>query len=105
MQDLGFGGLWVSKVHHFIQQLVDDDKVVPYTFLLEFFEVLRKYFHHLVQKEENFSRICVSFCKCKEVEIVVADVEIVDAFAGKAWWDGGALVFGLTEQDRKFLDR
>lgn len=87
----------VTKVHHLIQQLVNDHKVVPYTLLLKFFEVLGEDLDDLVQKQEYFGGICVSFCKSEEVKVVVTDVEVVDAFAGEAWWDGGALVFGLTE--------
>jgi hypothetical protein len=40
LQDLALGRLDVAKVDHLVQQLVDDDKVVPDGFLLEFLEVL-----------------------------------------------------------------
>ena len=57
LQNLGLGCLWVAKVHHLIQQLVDDDKVVPYTFLLELLEVFCKDLDHLVEEEEDFGGI------------------------------------------------
>lgn len=97
LQDLCFGRLWVSKVHHLIQQLVDDDKVIPYALLLKLLEILCKDLDNLVQEQENLGGICVAFCEGEKVEVVVADVEVVDTFAGKAWWDGRALVFGLAE--------
>lgn len=39
LQDLGFGRLRVTKVHHLVEKLVDDDKVVPDRLLLELLEV------------------------------------------------------------------
>jgi len=96
--------LWVAKVHHLIEQLVDDDKVVSYTLFLELLEVLGKDLDDLVEEQENLGSIGVSFGEGEEVEVVVADVEVVDAFAGEAWWDCRALVFGLAQQNGKFLD-
>jgi hypothetical protein len=29
LKNLAFGRLWVPKVHHLVQQLVDDNEVVP----------------------------------------------------------------------------
>lgn len=34
LQDLALGRLRVSEIHHFVHELVDDDKIVAYTFLL-----------------------------------------------------------------------
>jgi hypothetical protein len=39
LQDLAFCRLGVSKVHHLVEKLVDDDKVVTDRFLFQFFEV------------------------------------------------------------------
>ena len=105
LQYLGLGGLWVAKVHHLIQQFVDDDKVVSYTLFFELFEVFCKDLDDLVKEQEDLGRIGVALGKGEEVEVVMADVEVVDAFAGEAWWDGRALLFGFAEQDRKLLDR
>jgi hypothetical protein len=105
LQNLGLGGLWVAKIHHLIQQLVDDHEIISYTLLLQLLEVLCEDLHHLMQEQEDLGGICVSFGEGEEVEIVVADVEVVDAFAGEAWGHGGALVFGLAEQNGKLLDR
>jgi hypothetical protein len=58
-----------------------------------------------VQEEEDLGGICVAFCKGEQVEVVMADVQVVDAFVGKAWRHGGAVFFGLAEQDRELLDR
>jgi hypothetical protein len=40
--------LRIAKVHHLIEKLVDDNKIVPYAFLLQLLEVLRKDFNDLV---------------------------------------------------------
>ncbi len=50
LQDLGLGRLGVPKVHHLVEQLVDDDKVVADGFLLERFEVFGEDFDDLVEK-------------------------------------------------------
>jgi hypothetical protein len=39
LKNLAFRRLWVPKVHHLIQQLVDDNEVVPDGFFLHFLEV------------------------------------------------------------------
>lgn len=105
LQNLGLGGLWVAKVHHLVQQLVDDDKVVPYTLLLKLFEVFGKDLDDLVQEQQYLGGIGVSFGEGKEVEVVMADIEVVDAFAGEARRDGGAFVFGLAQENGKLLHR
>ena len=97
LQYLGLGGLWVAKVHHLIQQFVDNDKVVSYALFFELFEVFCKDLDDLVEEQENLGRIGVALGQGEEVEVVVADVEVVDAFAGEAWWDCRALVFGLAQ--------
>ena len=47
LQNLAISSLWVAKVHEFIQQLIDDDKVVSDTLFLQLLEVLRE---HLQQQ-------------------------------------------------------
>jgi hypothetical protein len=105
LQYLGLGSLWVAKVHHLIQQLVDDYKVVPYALLFELLEVFCEDLDDLVEEQEDLGSIGVALGKGEEVKVVVADVEVVDAFAGEAWWDCRALVFGLAQQNGEFLDR
>ena len=39
LQDFALGRLGVTEVHHLVEKLVDDDKVVPDGFLLELFKV------------------------------------------------------------------
>lgn len=50
LQYLGFGSLWVPKVHHLIQQFVNDDKIVPYTLFLQLLEVFRENLHNLMEE-------------------------------------------------------
>ena len=70
-------GLWVAKIHHLVEQLVNDDKVIPYTLLLKLLEVLGEDLHDLVEKEQDFGSIGVSFCQCKEVEVIMSNVKIL----------------------------
>lgn len=42
LKDLAVSGLRVSKVHEFIQQLVDYDKVISDTLLLQLLKVFRE---------------------------------------------------------------
>lgn len=39
LKNLAFRCLWVAKVHHFVQQLVYDNEVVPDRLFLHFLEV------------------------------------------------------------------
>lgn len=57
LENLGLGCLGVSEIHHLVQQLVDDDEVVPDTLLLELLEVLRKYFDYPMQEQQYLRRI------------------------------------------------
>lgn len=50
LQDLALCSLGVSEVHHFIQQFVYNNEVVPDTLLLQFLEVLREDLHNLVEE-------------------------------------------------------
>jgi hypothetical protein len=50
LQDLGFGSLWVAKIHHFIEEFIDNNEVVPYRFLFELFEIFGEDFYNLVEK-------------------------------------------------------
>lgn len=42
LENLGLGGLGISKVHHLVKQLVDDNKIVADGFFFDDFEVLGK---------------------------------------------------------------
>jgi len=77
LQYLRLGSLGISEIHHLIEQLIDDDKVVSYTLFFELFEVLCKHLDDLVEKKEDLGSICVSFGERKEVEIVVSNVQIL----------------------------
>ena len=39
-KNLGVSGLWITKVHHLIKELVDDDKIVADTLLADLTKVL-----------------------------------------------------------------
>jgi hypothetical protein len=70
--------LWVTEVHHLIEQFIDNDKVVANTFLLQDLEILREHLHDFVEKEENLGRIGVFLCQRKDVKVAVTDVEILN---------------------------
>jgi hypothetical protein len=77
LQDLGFGSLWVAKIHHLVQQFVYDDEIVSNTLLLKLFEILSKDLDNLVEEKKDLSGIGVAFCEGEEVEIVVTNVEVL----------------------------
>ena len=78
MQYLALRSLWVSEVHHLIEQLIDDDEIVANTLFLQDFEVLREYLHNFVEEEEDFGCISVLLCQREDVKVAVADIEILD---------------------------
>lgn len=51
LKDLGFGGLRVAEVHHLVEKLVNNDKVVADGLFLEDLEVLCEYFDNFVEEE------------------------------------------------------
>lgn len=51
LENLRLGCLWVAKIHHLIEQLVDDNEIVPDRFLLELLEVFGEDLHNLVEEE------------------------------------------------------
>ena len=77
LQDLGFGGLWVPKVHHFIEEFIDDDEVVSYRFLFELFEIFREHFHDLMEKEKDFGSIRVALGQGEKIKIIMADIQVL----------------------------
>lgn len=60
LQDLALCCLWVAKVHHLVQQLVNDDEVVANTLFLQYLEIFCKDFHDLVEEEEDLGGIGIS---------------------------------------------
>lgn len=125
LQDLAFCGLWITEVHHLIQQLIDDDEVVSDTLFLQLLEVLCKHLDDLVKEEKDFGGIGVPFRESEEVEVIMPDVQVllnasapfptgqanqtrnayIDTLVRKTWRHGGALFFGFTQEDGELLDR
>jgi hypothetical protein len=107
LEDLRLGGLRVAKVHHLIQQLIYNDEVVADGFFLKRLEVFGEDLDDLVEEEEDLGGIGVAFRECEEVEVIMADIKIlqlrlmksrsmefvlvpyVDAFVGETWWNSG----------------
>lgn len=77
LQDLTLCCLGVSKVHHLIQQFVNDDKVIANTLLLEDLEVFGEDLHKLVEEEEDLGGIRVSFGQSENVQVAVTDIKIL----------------------------
>ena len=77
LEDLGLGGLRVAEIHHLIEELVDDDEVVADGLLFEGFEVLGEDFDDFVKEEEDLGGVGVALCEGEDVEVVVADVEVL----------------------------
>jgi hypothetical protein len=74
LEDFRFGGLWISKVHHFVQEFINNDEVVSDGFFFKFFEVFGEDFDYFVQEEEDFGGIGIAFSEGEEVEVIMADV-------------------------------
>ena len=64
----------MAKIHHLIQKLIDDYKIISYTFFFQIFEVFCKYFDDFVKEQEDLSGIAVALCEGEEVKVVVSDV-------------------------------
>lgn len=69
--------MWVAKVHHFVEQFVNDYKVVTDRLFFEFLEVFGEDFHNLVQEQQDFCSIGVAFRQGEEVQVVVPYVEVL----------------------------
>ena len=104
LEDLCFCGLRVAVVHHLVEKFVDDDKVVPDGLLLERFEVLGEHLDDFVQEEQDLGGVGVALGQGEEVQVVVADVEVVDALVGDARGNGGGFFFGFGEQDGELFN-
>jgi hypothetical protein len=52
--------LRIAKVHHLVQQLVDDDKIVADRLFFQFLEIFGEDLDNLVQEEEDFGGIRVA---------------------------------------------
>lgn len=77
LQDLGLGRLRVAKVHHLVEQFIDDDEVVADGFFLQSLEVLGEDFDDFVQEEEDFGGVGVALGQGEEVEVVVTDIQVL----------------------------
>ncbi len=105
LQDLGLGGLRVAEIHHLVEELVDDDEVVADGFLLEGFEVFGEDGDEAVEEEEEGGRVGVAFCEGEEVEVGVADVEVLwvrrrGESAGAGAWGWAEGVWGKRHGER-----
>ncbi|KAL8984656.1 MAG: hypothetical protein Q9177_004639, partial [Variospora cf. flavescens] len=81
--DLRFRRLRVAKVHHLVEELIDDDEVVADGFLLERLEVFGEDGDEAVEEEEEGGWVGVAFRQGEEVEVRVSDVEVL--FLCLAW--------------------
>jgi len=54
--------LRISKVHHLIQQLVDNDEVISYTLFFQLFEIFGENFDDFVKEEEDLGGIGIALC-------------------------------------------
>lgn len=77
LQDLGLRGLWVAKIHHLVQQFVNDDKIVSYTLLFKLFEIFSEDLDDLVKEEKDFGRIGVAFRQGEQIEVVMTNVKVL----------------------------
>ena len=69
LQNFGLGRLGVAEIHHLIEELVDNNKVVANGLFFELFEVLSKDFDDFVEEEEDLGSIGVALGQCEKVKI------------------------------------
>ena len=67
----------IAKVHDFVKKFVYNNKVISYGLFLEFFEVFGEDLNDSVEEEEDLGGVRIPFCESEEVEIVVANVEVL----------------------------
>ena len=82
LEDLALGGLGVSKVHHLIHKLVDDNKVVPDTFFFELLEVFNQDLNEAMKEDDDLCGIAIAFGEGQDYE---------GGELGAEWW-----IFGDT---------
>ena len=61
LQDLALRRLRISKVHHLVHQLVNNNKVISDRLFFQFLEVFNKHLNKPMQENDNLGGICVSF--------------------------------------------
>jgi hypothetical protein len=59
LENLALGRLRVAKVHHLIQEFVDDHKIVADTLFFKFFEILDEDGREAMEKEDSLCGIGV----------------------------------------------
>ena len=80
LQDLDLSDLWVSMVHHLIEELVSDYEIVPETLVLELLEVALEYVSNLVEESEHHGDIGISFGHTHHVNVVNFYPDVSDVF-------------------------
>lgn len=88
-EELDFGGLRVAVVHHFVEQLVDDDEVVPDGLLLDVLEVALEDVDEGMEEGEDHDCVIIFLGDGDDVEIVVfvevEEVVVLVLDEGPAW--------------------
>ena len=64
-EDFWVSGLRITEVHHFIEELVNDNKVIANTLLAHFTEVLLKNVDELVEEEQCHGTINIAVSDSK----------------------------------------
>ena len=68
LQDLALGGLGVAKVHHFVHEFIDDDKVVSDTLFFELFEVFDEDLGEAMEEDDDLCCVRVALRQCEDWE-------------------------------------
>ena len=118
MQDLAFGRLRVSKIHHFIQQLVKNDKVVADRLFFQLLKVLLQHGSKLVQKQEDLGRVGVAPRQSKHllserldstrtIQVVMAHMHIIHTLRAHARLNGACsmLLFDFEHKREEAIQR
>ena len=65
LENLRIGRLRKAEVHQFVEQLVDDDEIVPHGFFLKVAEVLAEHAHASVEKGENHGDVGIDLRRAR----------------------------------------
>jgi hypothetical protein len=75
------GRLWIAKVHHFVQQFVNEHEIVATSFLVESLEVFAEHLRQTVEEGEDHGSVGIASARGRhQIQVVVLDPTEVQLF-------------------------
>ena len=75
-EDGGIQALWEAVVHGLVEELVNDDKVIPYGLFLEGAKVILEHRRELVEEGNDEGGIGILACYSAQIQVIVLDINI-----------------------------